>query len=129
MQTKTKLHIYTKEEKIYVTDDGQEFTDIQAAKSHELQLKDFRKICHKTIYLNLMDERLDAYYISGEEDFDYLIVTEWDYNINDSYYDNPGWYIARTIPGGDYKDSYVVEPITEYLKMAEHDLNELRGLK
>lgn len=114
--------------KVYITEDGKEFTREYDAKLHESRiLEGTRKI--KTHYYKTFDENYaQLWYITCPEDLDYVERVHLLYYYEIDKYDEPGWYMTVCNYGGDGPDSHDIYKVNNYLKELEERLNELKDL-
>lgn len=124
---KEEIRVRPQEYKVYITNDGEEFTNKREAEKHEINLMPEKQIPKFSITLRAIEEYGYCYKIESETDLNYLTCKEWKI----AYYDyvGPGWYIAIQRNGGDSEDSYTVFPIDNYIKDLQHDLNALKELE
>ncbi len=123
---KEETRIRQQEYKVYVTNDGKEFTSKRDAEKHEVELMPEKQIPNFPITLRAMEECGRCYKIESEADLNYLTYKEWKI----AYYDyiGPGWYIVISRDGGDSEDYYTIFPASNYIQDLQHDLNELKEL-
>ena len=118
--------------KTYIASDGEEFTSEDLCLRHEKQIE----IESHPIYTSAIkdvytfeDERCATlYYISNQEDYEYLKETQgikterWFDSDFDEY--GAGWYLFYTVDGGDYPDDKYLYNYDAYEKDIESRWNE-----
>ena len=125
---KEETRIRQEEYKVYITDDGKEFTNKQKAEKHEAELLPKKQIPNYYLGFNIIEDA-HVYKIESEEDLEYLAATEWKEDTSYWTYDGPDWYIALRHDGGDYPDDYNVLPVKSYIRGLQYNLNALKELE
>lgn len=125
---KEETRVRPQEYKVYITDDGEEFTNKREAEKHEVELMPKKQIPTDYIELLTTESYERCYKIESEDDIKYLQQKVWCRNAYYQY-DGPGWYIAIRNDGGDYADSYDVFSVKHYIQNLQHDLNALKELE
>ncbi len=112
----------------YYTSDEREFSVESNARRHEAEITPLRKIKTKMVFLNMEGINSTAYYITSQEDIDYLkTINYWD-EWDDSLYTKPGWYICFIEIGGDNPDICRLVPAEAYIKELEDSIVEIQKL-
>ena len=112
------------EYKVYIANDGTEFSTIELCRKHELSLVEEIPEVLRTAIKDVMSY-WDAYpstiyNIRSEKDWNFLKDYIWKNHIDRGHYDGPGKYIAVMIDHGDHEPSYKIYDFYKYY----HDVLE-----
>jgi hypothetical protein len=117
-------------ENYYISEDGKTFNHKYDCLVHEAKwyiTNKYREIPFRWCR-TVAEEQMVLYYVKDEEDYEYLIHTEWFYNFTSEGYKGPGWYADIIHDGGDYYDSHEVSLLDEYLTKFQSHLDEIKDL-
>lgn len=118
--------------KTYIAFDGREFTSEDACLRHEkcleIESHPIYKSAIKNVYTFEDDYHATLYYISNQEDYEYLketqgIKTERYFDTDFNKY-GAGWYLFYIVDGGDYPDDIYLYNYDTYEKDIESRWNE-----
>ena len=127
MKEEKRTRTYTADYTVYITEDGQEFNRYYDAVKYEKKLQATRSIEKHNILLSTEEENVVLYHLLSQEDYNYAKIIDWDNEVSNGF-QGPGWYIVRHIDGGDYRDSYSLTKVDNYITSLEADLSLLKCL-
>ena len=112
----------------YYTSDNREFSTESNARRHEAEITPLRKIKTEEIYSPIDDTNYVAYYITSQDDINYLqTINFWD-EWDSTQYSKPGWYICFISSGGDEPDVCHLVSAETYIKTLENSITEIQKL-
>ena len=112
----------------YYTSDKRKFTTESNARRHEAEITPLRKIKSKEVYRPVDDMHSTAYYITSQDDIEYLqTINYWD-TWDSSEYSEPGWYICFVQSGGDNPDTCKLIKAETCIKELEDSIAEIQKL-
>lgn len=129
MKTEIREVMVPEKRKVYITDDGTEFTSQRACEDYEYeQERDKRNIQWYACESIAEEMPAKLWYIHSEEEFKWLEKTEWAHAYVDSEFYGEGWYIAIFHDGGDYRDEYEINRLDTYIQYYEDKIQEIMNL-
>ena len=126
---RTEIREKTDNYRVYITDDGTEFSSRFSAVMHEA--KEMRRLHPRKIkstgILTPDEDYINLYKVESLEDWNYLYKVAWEQNAYGNYL-GPAWYGAICHDGGDCQDEYEIIYMPFYIRQQEEFLEEIKDL-